>query len=76
VPFCEEVGLRVPAHLDGQTGQYMLDVPFPAAFDASGKRWLHEMGAVGWDQVLVRWKARGPMNAEYVASLQRGWQAV
>jgi hypothetical protein len=23
--------------------------------------------------VLKRWKARGPMNHEYVASLQRGW---
>ena len=28
-----------------------------------------------WDQVLVRWKGRGPVNDEYVAALQRGWQA-
>jgi ring-1,2-phenylacetyl-CoA epoxidase subunit PaaA len=73
VPFCDEVGLRVPAHLDAASGQYVLDVPFPATFDAPNKRWLFEDGPIGWDQVLKRWKARGPMNDEYVASLQRGW---
>ncbi|MDQ6672312.1 MAG: phenylacetate-CoA oxygenase subunit PaaI [Chloroflexota bacterium] len=73
VPFCDEVGLRVPAHLDPASGRYVLEVPFPAAFDAPNKRWLFEDGVVGWDEVLKRWKARGPMNDEYVASLQRGW---
>jgi ring-1,2-phenylacetyl-CoA epoxidase subunit PaaA len=34
---------------------------------------LFEAGSVSWDQVLKRWKARGPMNDEYVAALQRGW---
>ena len=75
VPFCEEVGLRVPAHLDAASNQYVLQVPFPARFDAEAKRWAYEEGPIGWDQVLQRWKARGPMNQEYVASLQRGWAA-
>jgi ring-1,2-phenylacetyl-CoA epoxidase subunit PaaA len=73
VPFCEEVGIHVPAHLDTASGQYVIDVPFPARFDAAQKRWLLEDGAIGWDEVLKRWKARGPMNQEFVASLQRGW---
>jgi ring-1,2-phenylacetyl-CoA epoxidase subunit PaaA len=73
VPFCEEVGLRVPAHREGDA--YALEVPFPARFDAAEKRWAFEEGQIGWDQVLVRWKARGPMNDEYVGALQRGWQA-
>ncbi len=73
VPFCTEVGLEVPAHLDVESGTYVLDVPFPATFDAPNKRWKFEDGPIGWDQVLKRWKARGPMNDEYVASLQRGW---
>jgi ring-1,2-phenylacetyl-CoA epoxidase subunit PaaA len=75
VPFCEEVGLRVPAHFDAALNSYVIDVPFPATFDAPNKRWVLEDGPIGWDQVLKRWKARGPMNQAYVASLQRGWSA-
>jgi len=71
VPFCGEVGLNVPAHLDN--GTYVLDVPFPARFDAEQKRWAFEEGAITWQDVLKRWKGRGPMNEEYVASLQRGF---
>jgi ring-1,2-phenylacetyl-CoA epoxidase subunit PaaA len=71
VPFCEEVGLSVPAHF--ADGAYVLDVPFPARFDATQKRWAFEEGQVTWADVLKRWKARGPMNQEYVAALQRGW---
>jgi ring-1,2-phenylacetyl-CoA epoxidase subunit PaaA len=73
VPFCDEVGLKVPAHHDAETGKYVLEVAFPARFDATEKRWAYEEGPVGWDQVLKRWKARGPMNDQYVGSLQRGW---
>jgi ring-1,2-phenylacetyl-CoA epoxidase subunit PaaA len=72
VPLCEEVGLRVPAHYDADKGKYVLDVPFPARFDAENKRWLLDEGAVSWDEVLRRWKARGPMNDEYVETIQRG----
>jgi ring-1,2-phenylacetyl-CoA epoxidase subunit PaaA len=73
VPFCDEVGIHVPAHLDAESEKYVIDVPFPARFDATEKRWAFEEGAIGWDEVLKRWKARGPMNQEFVASLQRGW---
>ncbi|GAC1330213.1 MAG: 1,2-phenylacetyl-CoA epoxidase subunit A [Chloroflexota bacterium] len=73
IPFCEEVGLRVPARRDPDSGAYVLDVPFPARFDAAAKRWVYEEGPIGWDAVVERWKARGPMNTGYVASLQRGW---
>ena len=76
VPFCNEVGLQTPAHYDEQQEKYVIDVPFPAQFDAENKRWLLEEGPIGWDQVLKRWKARGPMNEEYVASLQRGARAL
>ncbi len=76
VPFCDEVGISVPAHLDEAQGSYVLDVPFPARFDAPNKRWLLEDGEIGWDEVLKRWKGRGPMNEEYVATLQRGHQVL
>lgn len=72
VPFCDEVGLQAPAHLDDQQGKYVIDVPFPARFDAPNKRWLYEDGQIGWDEVLKRWRGRGPLNEQYVETLQRG----
>lgn len=72
VPLAQELGIKVPAHLDDNHGKYVLDCPFPAQFDAEHKRWRLEEGAIGWDDVLVRWKARGPMNDQYVETIQRG----
>lgn len=71
VPLCEKLGLSVPAHLDSETGQYVLDFPFPAKFDAERKEW-DMSGLVTWDDVLKRWRARGPMNEEFVTQIQRG----
>jgi ring-1,2-phenylacetyl-CoA epoxidase subunit PaaA len=74
VPFMDEIGIDVPAHLDAEQGRYVVDCPFPAQFDEHERRWLLENGAIDWDEVLVRWRARGPMNREYVRTLQRGYQ--
>jgi ring-1,2-phenylacetyl-CoA epoxidase subunit PaaA len=74
VPLCESLGLTIPAHYDAESGQYVIDCPFPTRFDAAAKRWAFEEGQIGWDDVLVRWKARGPANEEYVASIQRGYK--
>jgi ring-1,2-phenylacetyl-CoA epoxidase subunit PaaA len=74
VPFMEEIGIRVPAHLDAEHGRYVVDCPFPARFDAEAKRWLLDEGQIEWDEVLPRWKARGPMNQAYVDTLQRGYR--
>jgi ring-1,2-phenylacetyl-CoA epoxidase subunit PaaA len=75
VPFMEEVGLHVPAHWDGERQCYVIDCPFPARFDAERKRWLLRAGPVSWEEVLSRWKARGPMNVDYVARLQKGYRS-
>ncbi len=72
VPLCVELGFDVPAHFDDVSGAYVIDCPFPARFDADGKRWLLEEGPVGWDDVLARWKRRGPMNERYIETIQRG----
>jgi ring-1,2-phenylacetyl-CoA epoxidase subunit PaaA len=74
VPFMEEIGIRVPAHLDTERDVYVIDCPFPAAFDEEKRSWLLEDGAISWDDVLARWRARGPMNTDYVRTLQRGYQ--
>jgi ring-1,2-phenylacetyl-CoA epoxidase subunit PaaA len=72
VPFCESIGIKVPAHLDTPTGQYVMDTPFPQQFDEREKRWLTEEGEIPWALVLERWRRRGPANEELVEMIQRG----
>ncbi len=72
VPFCQELGFRVPAHYDEARARWVVDCAFPAAFDEQRKRWLLEDGPITWDEVLVRWKRRGPMNDAFVGQIQRG----
>jgi ring-1,2-phenylacetyl-CoA epoxidase subunit PaaA len=74
VPFMDEVGLSVPAYHDPDRDRYVIDCPFPARFDAEAKRWLLDDGPIGWDEVITRWKGRGPMNREYVQRLQKGYR--
>jgi ring-1,2-phenylacetyl-CoA epoxidase subunit PaaA len=74
VPLCESLGLEVPAHYDEEQQNYVIDCPFPADFVAEEKRWNFERGRISWDDVLRRWKERGPMNEEYVEHLQRGYK--
>ncbi len=74
VPFMEEIGIRVPAHLDAESDSYTIDCPFPARFDQEKREWLLEDGAIEWDEVITRWRGRGPMNQTYVTTLQRGYQ--
>jgi ring-1,2-phenylacetyl-CoA epoxidase subunit PaaA len=74
VPLCEDLELQVPAHRDKAQDKYVLDYPFPCAFDSDQKRWLFEEGEVTWEAVLTRWKRRGPSNDEFVGQLQRGYR--
>lgn len=72
VPFCQEVGLSLPVHWNESTQKYELEYPFPCEFDEDNKHWLMDEGEIGWDQVMKRWKARGPKNKEFVERIQRG----
>ena len=74
VPFTEEIGIRVPAHFNAERERYVIDCPFPARFDDERRGWLLDDGPIGWDEVVTRWAKRGPMNREYVHTLQRGYQ--
>lgn len=74
VPFMEEIDIRVPAHFDVEQDRYVIDCPFPAQFDEDRRAWRLDEGAVSWETVIERWRARGPMNREYVRTLQRGYQ--
>ncbi len=72
VPFCQEVGLELPVHWNESGQKYELDYPFPCQFDEDEKRWLMEEGQIGWDDVIRRWKSRGPSNKEFVDQIQHG----
>lgn len=74
VPLCEEHGIEVPAHFDKASETWMIDAPFPVAFDEEETRWLLDEGEITWEQVLERWKARGPANEELVEQIQRGYK--
>jgi len=71
LPFTEEIGIEVPAHFDPERDGYVIDCPFPSRFDEEKREWD---GASTWDDVLARWARRGPMNDDYVRTLQRGYQ--
>ena len=43
---------------------------FPCRWDADDRVWLHDE-PITWDEVWDRWKARGPMNEEFVESIRR-----
>jgi ring-1,2-phenylacetyl-CoA epoxidase subunit PaaA len=72
VPLCQELGFAVPAHFDDAGKRWVIDCAFPAAFDEGKKRWLLEDGAISWDDVMQRWKRRGPKNEAFVEHVQRG----
>ena len=72
VPLCGKHGLDVPAHQEGD--EWVLDYPFPCEFDEESKRWLIDEGEISWDQVMQRWKRRGPANEWLVEKVQRGYR--
>jgi ring-1,2-phenylacetyl-CoA epoxidase subunit PaaA len=71
--LCEGLGLRVPAHHDAERREYVIDCPFPMEFDGDDKSWNFDRGAISWDEVLRRWRARGPANEELVGQIQRAF---
>jgi ring-1,2-phenylacetyl-CoA epoxidase subunit PaaA len=71
VPFCESINVKVPAHYDEEQGKYVIDVPFPCKFDPENKKWLYDQSDT-WENVIQRFKQRGPQNQEFVERIQKG----
>ncbi len=70
VPLCEQLGLDVPAHTNEETGEAELEFELPCAWDADERRWLRDE-TITWEAVFDRWRARGPMNEQFVESVRR-----
>lgn len=71
VPFCESLGLDIPAHYDEEQEKYVIDVPFPCKFDPENKKWLTDQPET-WENTIARFKERGPKNYEFVRRMQKG----
>ena len=71
VPFCESIGVNVPAKYDEEQEKYRNHVPFPCKFDLENKKWLYDQPDT-WDGVIERFKKRGPENKEFVERIQKG----
>ncbi len=70
IPFCCSIGLKLPVHRNGDDSAWELEYELPLRFDAAEKRWLWDEH-IGWDQVVKRWKARGPRNEAMIEQIQR-----
>ena len=78
-PAIQELGVGI--NLMPQAVASLDEVGLLPALEATGIAPDHlfyrtDQGAIGWDEVLKRWKGRGPMNGEYVDALQRGHHAL
>ncbi|MFB6097405.1 MAG: Phenylacetic acid catabolic protein [Haloferacaceae archaeon] len=71
VPFCEDIGIDIPAHYDDEADEYVLEYDMPVAFVEEDKEWRFDE-PVGWDDVMDRWRSRGPAIEEYVERIQSG----
>jgi ring-1,2-phenylacetyl-CoA epoxidase subunit PaaA len=71
VPHCEEIGIDVPAHYNEETDEYELAYDLPVAFVEDEKDWRFDEH-ISWDDVIDRWRARGPANEKYVNMIQSG----
>jgi ring-1,2-phenylacetyl-CoA epoxidase subunit PaaA len=70
VPFCAELGLDVPVHRNADDSAWELEYDLPVQFDEREKRWDFDQH-ITWDDVVKRWKARGPRNQEMIEEIQR-----
>ncbi|MCJ8207514.1 Phenylacetic acid catabolic protein [Pseudomonas sp. RGM2987] len=69
VPFCEEVGLKVPAHFDEQRGIYVLDYQLPILYDEKLEKW--DFQTVTWKEKIAQWKRGGPFKIPALTRLQQ-----
>lgn len=69
VPFCEEVGLKVPAHYDAESGLFVLDYQMPILFDEATGKW--DFRTVTWKDKFAQWKRGGPFKIPGLTRLQQ-----
>ncbi len=68
VPFCERVGIKIPAHFDREKGQYVLDYEMPILLNEETGKW--DFRTVTWEEQFAQWKKGGPIKTETFRRLQ------
>ena len=68
VPFCEQVGIRIPAHFDTDQQRYVLDYDLPILLDEETGKW--DFGGCTWEEKFKQWKKGGPTKIEAFERLQ------
>jgi len=66
VPFCEELGIKIPAKYDAELGRYVLTYEMPILLNEETGKW--DYTPVSWEEKFEQWKKGGPMK---VAGFQR-----
>jgi len=68
VPFCEQIGLKVPAHFDREKGIYVLDFEMPILLNEATGKW--DFRKVSWPEKLAQWKKGGPFKLPGLTRMQ------
>jgi ring-1,2-phenylacetyl-CoA epoxidase subunit PaaA len=68
VPFCEQLGLKVPAHFDREKGIYVLDFEMPILLNLETLKW--DFRKVTWAEKLAQWKRGGPAKVPGLSRMQ------
>lgn len=68
VPFCEQLGLKVPAHFDREKGIYVLDYEMPILLNEETGKW--DFRKVTWEEKIAQWKRGGPLKLPGLTRMQ------
>jgi ring-1,2-phenylacetyl-CoA epoxidase subunit PaaA len=68
VPYCELVGIKVPAHFDKELGQYVLHYEMPILLDEETGKW--DYTTVSWEEKFAQWKKGGPTKLSCFQRIQ------
>ncbi len=68
VPYCESVGIHVPARYDKERGEFVLDYEIPILLNEETGEW--DFTQVSWKEKFAQWKKGGPTKTEAFERIQ------
>jgi ring-1,2-phenylacetyl-CoA epoxidase subunit PaaA len=69
VPFCEELGIKIPAYFDEETGKYKLSYEPPIYLDEKNRKW-HFDKKITWEEQFAIWKRGSEFKVPAIRRLQ------
>lgn len=70
VPFCEDLGIKVPAHYDEEVGHFVLDYEPPIFLDEETRTWDYDR-RITWEEQIAIWKRGTPYKVPGLGRLQQ-----